>query len=171
MTRQLIKPFRWDFPTLLPIEQFENFFDDFLKGLDANVYNPNTHTLSLRKFPKGDLYIDNDGNRVIELALAGYSKDQLSVTVEDGTLAIAATKCENECKCKYKCECACRENEECKCCYQPGTLARRAFKQVFSSLGKDFSLEKSKVTYKDGLLKIIVPRAERQEVIKQLEIK
>ncbi|KKM62753.1 hypothetical protein LCGC14_1518500 [marine sediment metagenome] len=162
MTRQLMRPFRLNFPTLLPIEHFESLFDNFFGGLDANVYNPNTCTLSLRKFPKGDLYIDKDSNRVIELALAGYSKEQLSVTVEDGTLTIAATKCEDECECG--------EDEECKCCH-PRTLARRAFKQVFSSLGEDFSLEKSEVSYKNGLLKIIVPRAERQEITKQLEIK
>lgn len=162
MTRQLMRPFKSNFPTLLPMEHFENLFDSFLGALDGDVYNKNTNTLSLRKFPKGDLYIDKDNNRVIELALAGYSKEQLSVTVDGGTLTVAATKCENECECG--------KDEECKCCH-PRTLARRAFKQVFSSLGEDFSLEKSKVSYKDGLLKIIVPRAERQEIIKQLEIK
>ena len=107
MTKQLMRPFA--FPTLLPDDIFGEF-EKFFTGLD--VYNPNTNSLSLRKFPKGDIFFDKDGNRVIELALAGYSKEQLSVVVEDGKLTVAAEKC----------------NED--CAEEQRTLARRAFKQT-----------------------------------------
>ena len=147
MTKQLMRPLA--FPTLLP----EDIFQDFRGFFDAlDVYNPTTQTLSIRKgFPKGDIFLDKDGNRVIELALAGYSKEQLSVTVEDGKLTVAAKKCEGD--------------EESR------TLARRAFTQTFSNLGKDFNLEKAEVSYKDGLLRIIVPKEQEVAEIKELEIK
>lgn len=166
---KLMRPSSLD---LFPADTFQSFFDSFFKGLDQNLYNRQTQTLSLRNFPKGGLYIDKNGNRVIELALAGYTRDQLSVTVEKGNLTVSATKCEDEC------ECTCGMGETCKCCDDdktcccgPRTLARRAFKQVFSSLGKDFSLTEAEVTYKNGLLRIVVPKNEKEEVTKQLTIK
>lgn len=166
MTKQLMRPFSLNtVPTLFPNDLFEDFFGKFLGELDT--YNPTNSTLSLRRFPKGDIYTDNDGNRVIELALAGYSKDQLSVTVEDDKLIVAATKCEGECECKEE------SKEECSCCCgtQSRTLARRAFKQIFSNIGKQYNLEGTDVSYRDGLLKIVVPKAEKQEIVKTLEIK
>ncbi len=148
MTKSLMRPFT--FPTLFPDDIFGEF-EKFITGLDT--YNPATKTLSLRKFPKGDIFLDKDGNRVIELALAGYSKEQLSVIVEDGTLTVSAEKCETDCE-------------------EQRTLARRAFKQVFSSFGDGFDLEQAEVTYKDGLLRIVVPKVEKpEETAKQLTIK
>lgn len=141
MTNKLMKPFV--FPGLLPNNVFESF-EQFFNGLDD--YNPNTKVLSLRGFPKGDVFYDDKGNRVIELALAGYTKEQLSVVVEDGILTVSAEKCD-------------KEN-----CNEQRTLARRAFKQVFSNFGEDFSLEETEVTYKDGLLRIVVPKAEKPQV-------
>lgn len=131
------------FPTLLPDDIFSSF-DEFFRGLDN--YNPKTQSLSLRGFPKGDVFYDKDGNRVIELALAGYSREQLSVLVEDGKMTISAEKCEEE-----------------NCSEEQRTLARRAFKQVFSNFGDGFDLEKSDVSYKDGLLRIVVPKVDKPE--------
>ena len=148
MTNSLMKPFI--FPTLLPDDVFENF-GKFFTGLD--VYNPTNQSISLRKFPKGDVFFDKEGNRVIELALAGYNKDQLSISIDNGKMTISAEKCEND-----------EDGEQ-------RTLARRAFKQVFSSFGDGFDLEQSEVTFKDGLLRVIVPKVEKKEIIKKLVIK
>jgi HSP20 family protein len=148
MTKSLMRPFT--LPTLFPSDIFGEF-ERFFTGLDT--YDPNTCTLSLKKFPKGDIFLDEDGNRVIELALAGYSKDQLSVVVEDGKLTVSAEKCEDS-------------SDERR------TLARRAFRQVFSSFGDNFNLEGSEVTFKDGLLRVKVPKVEKpEEVAKSLPIK
>lgn len=150
MTRQLMKPF--SLPTLLPddfFDQFENFFN----GLD--IYDPHTRTLSITKgFPKGDIFLDKDENRVIELSLAGYKKEQLSVVVGDDSLTVSASKCDDS------------EDE------RAYTRARRAFTQKFTNLnGKLYNLEQTKVSYKDGLLRIVVPKKEIEEVKpKELEI-
>ena len=146
---KLMRPFN-TFPTLLPDDMFESF-EQFFKGLDS--YNPTTNTLSLRKFPKGDVFFNEKGDRVIELALAGYSKEQLSVTIEDGKLIIAAEKCEGDKDCGER------------------TLARRAFRQVFSNFGQGFDLGNADVVYKDGLLRVVVPRIEKEDTAKTLLIK
>lgn len=151
---KLMRPFGFGpFPTLFPRDVFDEMFEKLSGGLDT--YNPTTGNLSLRNFPKGDVYTDKNGNRVIELALAGYNKDQLSVTIEDDSLVISATKCDGDC-----------EDEG-----QSRTLARRAFKQVFSNVTKEFDLNKTEVVYKDGLLKVVVPKSQKEELIKVINIK
>lgn len=150
MTTKLI-PFG-NFP-LLPQDIFEDFTNSFFDGLE--VYNPKTRHFSLRSFPRGDVFIDKDGNRVIELALAGYSKEQLSIVVKDNQLTVSAEKCE-------------RDDDEDSGVQR--TLARRAFKQTFSNLGESYDLSKSDVSFVDGLLKIVVPKSEESEEAR-LEIK
>lgn len=151
MTNKLMRPFG-GLPLLLPQDIMEEF-GRFFGGLDT--YNAETQSLSLRSFPRGDVYVDKEGNRVIELALAGFSKDQLSVVVKDDQLTISADKC---------------KPDDDDCC-KSRTLARRAFKQTFSNFSKEYDLEQSEVSYVDGLLKIVVPKLEEEKEEKKLLIK
>lgn len=140
------------FPSLFPSEVFEEL-DRFLSGMDH--FDQNTHNLRISKgFPKGDLFREGQ-NLVIELALAGYSKDQLSVTVEDNCLIVAANKVDQE---------APSNNSR--------SLARRAFSKTFPQLGSKWDVTKSDVTYCDGLLRIVVPPVEPvKKEIKSIDIK
>lgn len=152
---KLMIPFK-SFP-LIPRKMFddftEGFFDDFFNS--SRGFDPNTLSLTLRSFPKGDTYVNKDGDHVIELALAGYIKDQLSVSIEDNHLIVSASKCE-------------KGDDEC----ESRSIARRAFKTIFSNPGEDFDLKKSTVTFENGLLKIVTPKAERkQDKIVELDIK
>lgn len=135
---------------LMPQDIFDDFFNHF-SGLD--FYNKETQSLSLRDFPKGDVFIDKQGNRVIELTLAGYKKEQLNVEAQDDRLVVSASKCESD------------------DCDSLRTRARRAFKQVFSNLGKGYDLTKTDVSFVDGLLKIVVPKSQEEERAVRLEIK
>jgi len=143
------------FPTLFPTDFFDQFESAFHH---MEAWDPGTSTFSILKgFPKGDIFFDKEGNRVIELALAGYTKDQLSVTIGDDKLTVSAIKCKET-------------EEDCKRSY---TRARRAFTQEFTNLGgRDFDLEQTEVTYKNGLLCIVVPKKEPEEpALKTIEIK
>jgi len=139
--------FQRSFPTLFPSEIFEDFFS----GLDMDVFNNNS--IYLRKgFPKGEIFLE-EGNAVIELVLAGYSKDQLSVYVEDNALVVSASKCENTDKDKVR------------------SLKRSSFTRKFPILVNEWNLREADVSYKDGLLRISVPpRKEEREKI-ELTIK
>jgi HSP20 family molecular chaperone IbpA len=59
---------------------FDSFFDAA----------PNLVRRSTEGYPVTDIYKDDDGNSIIECALAGFTKDQLSVEVKDGRITITA---------------------------------------------------------------------------------
>lgn len=142
------------FPTIFPSDIFEEM-DKFFTGLD--VFDRDTLNLRISGFPKGDLFVE-DGKLVIELALAGYNKEQLSVRVDDnGSLVVSADKTEGN------------SDETGK---GGRSLARRSFTKTFPQLGKEWDVAVSDVTYRDGLLRIVVPPvAPKEEVMKELEIK
>lgn len=138
------------FPTLFPADIFTKM-DDFFKDLESFSYDD--LRLSLKGHPKGDMYVNKDGDLVMKFTLAGYSKEQLSVNIEGNKLIISATKSE--------------EDED-----DNSSLARRGFKQVFTDFARNWDLETTDVSYKDGLLKLIVKPLQRKEnAIKVLDIK
>lgn len=150
-------------PTAFPTDIFRDL-EDFFKldrffG-DLADFDPVGHNLRLTKgFPKGDVFLEN-GNLIVELGLAGYSKDQLEVLVEDGKLTIAAEKKDE----------GGEENSE----GGGRTLRRRSFRKVFNIL-PEWKLEEATVTYQDGLLRVEIPPVEpepepEKQVIK-LDIK
>ncbi len=136
------------FPSLFPT----SFFDTFEKMFgELDFYHPENQSWNLRGFPRGDVYVEGDKG-IVELALAGFSKEQLSVQVEDNKLIISAKKCEETKK-------------------ESRTLARRAFTETFC-FGEDFDLEKADVSFKDGLLRIEVPKIKQEpKALKSIEIK
>lgn len=137
---------------------FEDFFnlDKFFGNLD--MFDSTSRSMALRGFPRGDVFVE-DGNLHLELALAGYSKDQLSVQVskENGEVVVSAEK-----------------KEEGK---SGRSLARRSFRKAFSVL-PEWDLEKVDVSFMDGLLLLIIPpvpqvepEPEPEPTYTQLEIK
>jgi HSP20 family molecular chaperone IbpA len=123
-------------PSLIP-SYFMRDVEEIFKSLD--VYNPVDKTWRMSKgFPQGGVVIEDD-RAVIELALAGYNKDQLSISIDNDKILVSAEKCE--------------DTDERRC----RTLAQRAFKQEFL-FNKTFDLGKSEATFEDGLLQITVPK-------------
>ena len=121
-------------PTLFTSDLFREM-DRFFNDLD--FFNIAERRQNLSGHPKGDIVVNKEGNLVVELALAGYSKDQLVVNVEDNKLIVSASK-------------SSEDNEK-------SSLARRAFKKVFTDFAHTWDINSADVSYKDGLLKIIVP--------------
>ena len=142
----------WDnpFPTLFPSDLFSKM-DEFFKDLDSFSYDD--LRLNLRGHPKGDMYVAKDGNLIMKFTLAGYSKEQLAVNVEGNKLIISATKS--------------AEDDD-----DNSTLARRGFKQTFTDFARSWDLQSANVSYKDGLLKIVIQPLKRKESSnKNIEIK
>lgn len=65
---------------------FERFFDEVERMLDGEVKVPT------QSFPPHNIIKLDDNRYVVELAVAGFSKDEIDVTVADGTLTIKGEK-------------------------------------------------------------------------------
>ena len=74
---------------------FENFFRDVEKLLDMDVSKTNP------SFPPHNIIKLNDTHYVVELAVAGFSKDEIEITTQDGTLTIKGDKKEGQTDVQY----------------------------------------------------------------------
>lgn len=135
------------FPTLLP----EYFFSDLDRFFSQSL--PKNIALN-HGFPKGDVFIDDNGSAVVELMMAGYPKECLSVDVVGDTLTVKA---------EFKQEDKAKRGQSRTC---------KSFKREFVNSANEFNLEKAEVSYMDGLLKIVIPPSEPiAEQVKSLPIK
>lgn len=128
--------------TAPPLKTLESFFNDmFFLGFNDQVNRWSSLT-SINKpasFPPYNLIKIDDSTWKIELAVAGYSKDDILITVERDQLIVASTDSE--------------EDETATVVYQG--IAQRSWRQKFI-LGE--YMEVTGATMKDGLLIISVER-------------
>tara|TARA_B100000131_G_scaffold284753_1_gene293587 strand:+ start:920 stop:1348 length:429 start_codon:yes stop_codon:yes gene_type:complete len=118
-------------PSLLGRSVFDSLFDPFFSDPTSWVRR------STEGYPLTDLYRDEDGNQVIELALAGFTKDQLAVEVKDNTITIRAEQGGTE------------ENER--------RIARRSFSKGFRDVTGTLDFAAAGAKFENGLLRITVP--------------
>ena len=65
---------------------YDRFFDEVERLLNSDVQKVTT------SFPPHNILKLNDSKYVVELAVAGFTKDEIEITVQDGTLTIRGTK-------------------------------------------------------------------------------
>ena len=129
---------------LMPRRFFDDMFDDFL-------------TTRREQNMKCDIY-EKGGDYHIEMDIPGFTKDEISVTTKDGYLTITAEKKEEK-------------NDEDK---EKNYIRReRSYgKYERSFYLADLDEDKIDASFKDGMLKITVPKkAEQKETKKLIEIK
>ena len=69
---------------------FERFFDDVQRLLATDVQKVT------QSFPPHNIIKLDDSRYIVELAVAGFSKNEISITVEDGTLVVKGEKKEKD---------------------------------------------------------------------------
>lgn len=69
---------------------FERLFDDVEKLLSMDIQKTAT------SFPPHNIIKLNESHYVVELAVAGFSKDEIEVTADDGTLTIKGEKVDKD---------------------------------------------------------------------------
>jgi molecular chaperone IbpA len=74
---------------------FERFFDELEKLSTPDYRNAPT------SFPPHNIIKLDESRYVVELAVAGFSKDEIDVSVEDGVLTIRGDKAEKETAVQY----------------------------------------------------------------------
>ena len=127
----------------------ENFLDSVFADFDQLMKN---HSFSYDDtFPPINLYMSKSGESCnFELALTGYKKDWLSVSIEGKNLVIEATVTEE------------KEGDEKK--YIKRRIKASSFKKSYR-IPEGYDVEKTEVSYEDGLLSIYIPK----KVVKPVE--
>jgi molecular chaperone IbpA len=74
---------------------FERFFDDVEKLLATDVAKVST------SFPPHNIIKLDESRYVVELAIAGFSKDEIDITVEDGSLVVKGERKEKDTEVTY----------------------------------------------------------------------
>ena len=98
-------------------------------------------------FPPMNVFYQADNKAVqIEMALAGYKKDELNIEVEENRIVISGKPAEEEKK----------EGQ-----YFKQKIRKQEFKRAYE-IPNTYDLEKAEVTYEDGILSITVPAKEVQ---------
>lgn len=73
---------------------FERFFDEVERMLDGEYKQP-------QSFPPHNIIKLDDNRYVVELAVAGFTKDEIDVSVAEGTLTIKGEKKDKELDVQY----------------------------------------------------------------------
>ena len=134
-------------PALLGRNSLDQLFDSFFAN-PIPVIEKTT-----QGYPVTDIYKDDEGNQIIEMALAGFNKDD--IVIECGP--------ENSFEISY-------ENKE-ESGEKSRRIARRSFKKTFFDYGGKLELEAATATFENGLLKIAIPQKERKSLYKSIDIK
>jgi len=125
-------------PGLLGRTTFDDVFDNIFHG--AGNFDSLLRK-STQGYPVADIYRDETGQTVMEFALAGFSKENLSVEVkpEDKSITVRAETNEGD------------EEESSR------RIARRSFQKTYINYDNNLDLSESVASYENGLLRIIVP--------------
>ena len=123
-------------------DMITQFFGDAFNNQKANS-----------KYPLTDVY-DEDGIAYMEIAVAGFSKDEIKVTVDANTLTVKGESAKKD-----------TSNRN----YIKKDIAKRNFEKSYSLM---FDVESVDAEINDGILKIkLVPFIPEETKPKQIEIK
>lgn len=119
------------FPSLLGRTVWDDLFTTIFNEPDALIRR------STEGYPVTDIYRDEEGNSVIECALAGFTKDQLVIEAKDGRITISAD--------------GGTEDEGGR------RIARRSFERSFVDHSGKLDLSQASANFENGLLRVTVP--------------
>lgn len=122
------------------------FFDNFLDDFEDNKF---------KKMMKCDIY-EKDGNYNIVMDIPGFSKEDINIECDNGVITIS-----------------CEKNEETNEDDEKKYIRReRRFERCERSFNfGDIKEDEISAEYNDGTLTLIIPKAEKVETKKNIEIK
>ena len=141
--------------SLISFDEFDNFFDDFLSRRWPRLLDLNFPTGFDRGFPKIDI-LDHDNEIEVHAALPGIKKEDLDVTINNQTITIRTSTKEEK-----------KEEEKGK--YFRREITRGEFQRTVS-LPDNVDDANAKASFKDGILKVTIPKTEKTKR-KTIEIK
>ncbi len=130
-------------PSLLGSTTWDNIFNNVFIDFPRHLQQ------STQGYPVADIFRDDDGNTVMEFALAGFSKEDLTIDVKPDTRSITVSAG------------AISEISD----TSSRRIARRSFKKTFVNYDDNLDLISANASFNNGLLTIIVPqRPETQPI-------
>tara|TARA_Y100000034_G_C6808505_1_gene363230 strand:- start:259 stop:690 length:432 start_codon:yes stop_codon:yes gene_type:complete len=121
-------------PSLLGRGVFDEIFDSMLDF-------PSLMNRTTKGYPVADIYRDDDGNTAMEFALAGFSKDDLSIEIkpEKNSITVSATQGEDDKKKGFH------------------RIACRNFSKTYVNYDNNLDLGNATAEFENGLLRLVVP--------------
>ena len=129
-------------PAVLGRTAFDQLFEQFFQDPRPLVKR------TTDGYPLTDVYRDGDDNQVIEMALAGFNKDDLEIEVKENTISI---RHETETKADER---------------PPRRIARRSFTKTFVDYNNTLNLSKTEASFENGLLVIKIPQRSEKNAVK-----
>lgn len=122
-------------PSLLGSNVFDNIFDNFFTDFPRHMNK------STSGYPVADIYRDNEGNTVMDFALAGFSKEDLTVDVqpEKRTITVSANDSSSEAR-------------------NTRRIARRRFQKTYVNYDDNLDLSRADASFVNGLLTVTIPQ-------------
>ena len=119
------------------------FFDNFLDEIEPKEFD---------KMMKCDIYEENDMYHIV-VDIPGYKKEDISIEYEKGYLKIVATHKEEE-----------KSNK--KYMRRERVSTSRCERSFY--LGEELNEDEIKAEFKDGILKVSVPKDDKEEPTKKI---
>ena len=117
---------------------FDSFFVDFPRHLKQTTQG----------YPVADIFRDDNGNTVLEFALAGFKREELTIDIRPDKRSITVAA-----------------NSDVEDGDNSRRIARRSFTKTYVNYDNNLDLSATEAAYADGLLTVTVPqRAEVQPV-------
>jgi HSP20 family protein len=148
--RQAVKAERETSPAyaLSPFGEMDLFFDRLSNGLLSRMGFPalaDTGWPFLAHAPRVDL-LDRGKDLVLRAEIPGISKDDLEISLRDGTVTI--------------CGHSSKETREEKGDYHRREISRGSFQRTVP-LSADVAADKCKASFKDGVLELVMPKTDK----------
>ena len=132
MTNAMIK-----MPSIVGRHTFDQFFDQIFDDPFSVVKK------EAGGYPLTDLYTDEVENQVIEMAVAGFKREEINIEVKDNSITIS-----------------CSSDPPAG---DPRRIARRAFKRSFVDYDQKLEMKRADATFENGLLQVVIPRVEEAQ--------
>ena len=130
-------------PGLLGSRVFDDVFDNFFVDFPRHLKQ------STQGYPVADIYRDDNGSTIMEFALAGFGKDELSIDIRPDKRSITVSTNSNM-----------EEDTQ-----SSRRIARRNFTKTYVNYDDNLDLVGTQANFENGLLTVTVPpRAEVKPV-------
>lgn len=128
-------------PSLLGRTVFDDVFTDFFTDFPSHLRR------TTQGYPVADIYTDEKGNTIMEFALAGFAKGDLSIEVKPEKRSITVSANTSEAS----------EDER--------RIARRSFQKTYINYDDNLDLSGLRAAFENGLLTVTVPQRPELEPI------
>ena len=142
-------------PTLMGKKPFYSLFQDMERNTD--LYRNTTSG-----YPLTDIYVDDEENQVIEMALAGFSKEQLNISVESNTITVESDgigKDAGGSKLKASDNLTYTNKRN---------ISKRSFSKTYVDYDNILDFSDVEASFENGLLKLVIPRKKQSRSKKVL---